>query len=308
MDYDRPLGALSCGGIAPALRGGAMSIALIVLTVLSGCARTRLVDGQLRPAGTPTDATPAGEGGGGAGSGAAPSAGTPGIVDPGPTGAGTGPAPTAGRGDPGVPGGTAGTAGAPETAGRPAPPTGTAGMPGEFDPSNVLNPQRCASEHPFVLSIDPGGNSGEVQGWLESAPAVVFDRFSLPRFGLQTTPDEEADGELTLWWSIAELGANGDGALWFYAGNGATEVAHVAASRPAAIGDASTLHYASWSVGPVKVGEIAVFHHLPTDRYLAVRVVDLYGTDDRDRREICAAIDARWLFAPNGGPIFSIID
>jgi hypothetical protein len=176
-------------------------------------------------------------------------------------------------------------------------------------PEDVLNPSRCASEHPFVLSIDPGGNSGEVQGWLESAPAVLFDQFSLPRFGLQSTPDEEADGELSLWWSIAELGTDGrGGALWFYAGNGATEVAHVAASSPAAIGDASALSYASWSIGPVEVGEIAVYHHLPTDRYLAVLVVDLYGTEDSDRRELCAAIDARWLFPPGGGPIFSTID
>jgi hypothetical protein len=181
---------------------------------------------------------------------------------------------------------------------------------GGGDEPDVLNPQRCASNEPYVLSIDPGSRSGQVQGWLESAPAVLFDENDLPRFGLGPRPEEEG-GDLALWWSIesypagVEGGSEGPGALWFYAANDSTEVVHVPVDRPAAIGDATTLPFTSWSIGPVAVGEMAVFRHVPTDRYLAVQAVDLYGTEDGVWRGECAAIDARWVFAPRGTGDFS---
>jgi hypothetical protein len=168
----------------------------------------------------------------------------------------------------------------------------------------VLNPHRCASDEPFVLAIDPGGASGRVSGWLESAPSVSFDAHDLPRFGVQTDPMTDAGGDLTLWWSIESL--NGDrSAVWFYTLNGATLVAHVAVTHPADIGDARGLMYSDWSVGPVGLRQLAVFHHTPTDRFIAFQVLDLYGTEDSDRDGLCAALEARWFVAPVGSSDFS---
>jgi hypothetical protein len=56
--------------------------------------------------------------------------------------------------------------------------------------------------------------------------------------------------------------------------------------------------YTRENVGPVSVGEVVVWHHLPTDRYVAVRIEALYGTE-RGRVE-CAALDAAWIFAEPG--------
>ena len=197
-------------------------------------------------------------------------------------------------------------------AGGADPDDGSAGTSGSRGPENpsavgVLNPQRCATDEPFVLSIDPGGSSGEVHGWLESAPTVVFDENDLPRFGSNFDGDQES--ELTLWWSIAAL--DEDPSLWLYATHAATELAHVALQNPAEIGDATALTFTGGpeglvSVGPVRVGELTVFHHIPTDRYLALQAIDMYGTEDSDRRAECAAIDARWFIAPHGTGDFSV--
>jgi hypothetical protein len=171
----------------------------------------------------------------------------------------------------------------------------------------VLNPQRCATDEPFVLSIDPGGASGEVRGWLESAPSVVFDEFDLPRFG-RGFAIEEGDA-LSLWWSISSLDV--DPSLWLYTSNAATEIAHVQVRHPSQIGDATALDFLAGSsdltsVGPVKLGELTVYHHIPTDRYLALQAIDMYGTEDTDRRDTCAAIDARWFVAPHGTGDFTV--
>lgn len=209
MHYDRALRALSCA-----------------LIVLSACARTRLSDGQLRATGIPDAANS----GSGAGSGAgAPAGGAGNVGGPAPGAGAPAPPPGTTLTPPGTtpPGTAGGAAPPPPIAGNVAPPPmGMAGRPADgFDPNDVLNPQRCASDHPFVLSIDPGGRSGEVQGWLESAAAVRFDESGLPRFGLNGFGDE-SNSELTLWWSIAEISVDGrPGALWLY-GNGTTEVAY----------------------------------------------------------------------------------
>jgi len=296
MDFDRQLRALCCAAI-----------------VLSACARSRLgIDEGPAPGGPGVGLPGQGSAGSGANSGSIPGSGVAGNGSPlAPPGGGAPAVPTAGRD--GVPTAGRGTP-PPGTGGRPAPPpnTGTAGRntpppegpdAGIFDP---LNPQRCASDHPFVLSIDPGGQSGDVQGWLESAPQVVFDEYNLPRFSADRWgPD--VGGELALWWSISSLDDESGGSLYFYAVNGSMEVAHVPVNRFSAIGDARNLMFVSWDVGPVPVGEIAVFHHIPTDRYVAVQVLDLYGTEDGDRRSTCAAVDARWRFAPPGSATFSDI-
>ena len=290
MRFDRQLRALCCAAI-----------------VLSACARSRLGVDEGPAPGTPSVGPGPGSAGSGANSGSVPGVGIAGNGSPfAPSGGGGQAVPTAGRGD--VP-----TAPSPGTGARPAPPPNTgnagsdapqAGMPGP-EPFDPLNPRRCASDHPFVLSIDPGGQSGEVQGWLESAPQVVFDEYNIPRFSMDG-PTHDDDGELALWWSISSLDNNG-GSLYFYAVNRSMEVAHVAVNRFSAIGDARGLPFVSWDVGPVPVGEIAVFHHIPTDRFVAVQVLDLYGTEDGDRRETCAAVDARWRFAPPGTADFSDI-
>ncbi len=296
MHFDRQLRALCCAAI-----------------VLAACARSRLgIDEGPSPGGPGVRLPGQGGAGSGASPGSVPGAGVAGNGSPLAPSGGSGQAvPTAGRGD--VP--TAGRGNPPPgTAGRPAPPPNTGGAGGDApqagmtggDPFDPLNPQRCASDHPFVLSIDPGGQSGDVQGWLESAPQVVFDEYNIPRFSVDG-PAPEDDGELALWWSISSLDDARGGSLYFYAVNGAMEVAHVAVNRFSAIGDARNLPFSSWEVGPVPVGEIAVFHHIPTDRFVAVQVLDLYGTEDGERRSTCAAVDARWKFAARGSANFSDI-
>lgn len=185
-----------------------------------------------------------------------------------------------------------------------------AGMEGENPAAvGVLNPQRCATDEPFVLSIDPGGASGEVRGWLESAPNVIFDKNDLPSFGASF--DLGSNQNLTMWWSIAALDV--EPSLWLYATNPSTEIAHVPVRNVAEIGDARALTFVGMSpdldsVGPVALGELVVFHHGPTDRFIALQAFDMYGTEDSDRRELCAAIDARWFVAPHGTGDFSGFD
>jgi hypothetical protein len=283
------------------------ALACVLMVAVAGCARSRLPIGESRLSGG------AGE------SGAVGSSGAPGSFAGDGGGAGTGvvvsppSVPGSAGGDRPGQGGVSGGTTPQGTAGSmaPPPPPVPSGPPDPFDPfapgaNDVLNPQRCATDHPFVLSIDPGGDSGEVRGWLESAPQVVFDRSNLPRFSSGgPAPSEDPDAELSLWWSISELSEDRPGSLWFYAASASTEVAHVSVRSFAAIGDATHLPFVSWSVGPVAVGEVAVFHHIPSDRFVAMRALDLYGTEDSDRRELCAAIDARWAFAPQGSGDFS---
>jgi hypothetical protein len=164
------------------------------------------------------------------------------------------------------------------------------------DASDVLNPFRCATEHRFVLSIDPGGDAGQVQGWLESASTVLFDESHLPRFGA-SGPTDGLQADLSLWWSIYTLDEENGPGFWFY-GAPATEIAHVAGGG--GVADARQLVYTTQSLGPVAVGDTLVAHHIPTDRYLAIPATALYGTEDRTMRGECAAIDARWRFAPRG--------
>jgi hypothetical protein len=219
------------------------------------------------------------------------------------TTAGLGGGATAGVNGGSTPPGTAGRSD-PGTAGRNDPPDVP---PPDFPGGNVVNPRGCPTQQPIVLSLDPGGVSGHVRGWLESAPYVVFDDGGLPRFEFAGGPSDDPNAELSVWWSIASLPGDGaPGQVYLYATNAATEVAHVAQSDISAIGDATALQYVKGHVGPVEVGHIAVFHHIPTKRYLAVRALDLRAGsgNDPDIGNQCAALDARWMFAPLGSGTF----
>jgi hypothetical protein len=306
---------------------GALVLALVVLL---GCGRTLSADHEhgsgadadggvegSGSSGTDRDGNVTTSGSGSAGSssssGTGPGRAGSGVDDDPATGGGSGTPPPVTTGGTGASGAT----GTGATGGSAQPPpigSGSAGTPapGGFkgpDASHILNPQECATEEPFVLSIDPGGASGEVRGWLESAPTVVFDEVGLPRFGSQfdaTDPDA-----LMLWWSISTLG---DGetppSLWLYTLNAETELAQLTVTSPAQIGDAKALPFVGWngglaSVGPVQLEELAVLHHIPTDRFLALQVLDLFGTDASEQNGFCAAIEARWMIAPTGTGDFS---
>ena len=144
----------------------------------------------------------------------------------------------------------------------------------------------------------------------------MFDDAGLPRFG--NGINAEGSDALMLWWSIASLGPPGEDdpsqdSLYVYTLNAQTELAWLTAQSPKEIGDAKELPYTSWSnglipVGPVKLMEITVLHHIPTDRYLAMQVLDVFGADDPLRRAECAAIEARWMMAPKGTGDFSAFE
>jgi hypothetical protein len=196
-------------------------------------------------------------------------------------------------------GGPPGTGGWSGGSGRNGGTAGAPRLPDDFDP---LNPQRCAVDEPTVLSIDPGGRSGSVTGWLESAPSLLFDANDLPRFGVGPSPGANA-GDLQLWWSIASVEPDNEGgSFYFYAYAADTDLAVVRARG--ALEDASILAYETEVIGPVEIGQIVVSRQRSTGRYVAVRVVSLYGTEP-ERRSECAAIDARWQFADPGTARFS---
>lgn len=87
------------------------------------------------------------------------------------------------------------------------------------------------------------------------------------------------------------------GVVQEYALSPATDLA---VATDEAIGDASELSYVTDTVGPLETGQVVVWHDRPTDRYVALRVVRLYGTEGGERRATCAAVDARWVFAEEG--------
>jgi hypothetical protein len=187
--------------------------------------------------------------------------------------------------------------------------------PPDDDPSNIantvpgrqiLNPQECETDRPFVLGINPDGSSGFVEGWLESTPVVAFEG-ELPHFDPM-----EKEGILCLWWSINTVGPNAESKVYFYGTNDATSVAVAEdVEHLQEITDASSLVYDDWSTHSITIGTIVVFHHEPTDRYLALRLDDVYSGEAGDpeaREGMCAAINASWAFAPVGSADFSSVE
>jgi hypothetical protein len=306
-----PVGASSGVAMASARVAAGGLWVLSVFALASACGRTPLADGDLiGNDGRGASNAPR------AGSGGAPNAKdggdrpTPADPDPPPVRAGAGgatggtPAPTAGASggtaNPPIPAGSGGVGGRAGAGGRGGSTAGRAGStagtmaPTPVDPDDPLNPQRCAVDEPTVLTIDPGGRSGEVTGWLESGPTLIFDDRFLPRFaGGAALPMRQND--LALWWSIASLEVDAEGGeLYFYALSSDTVLAEAHGET-----DASRLMYVDDAVGPIPVGEVVVWHHLPSNRYLALRVEALYGTDST-RHAQCAATDASWIFAEPG--------
>lgn len=170
---------------------------------------------------------------------------------------------------------------------------------------NILNPMECEADLPFVLGINPDGNSGFVSGWLGNAPVVTFDG-EIPRFEFEGNGDEES---LILFWSIASTGSASEPSVHFYGDNDATLVALADdVDEVQEITDATSLLFDNRVVSDVRVGEIVVFHHLTTDRYLALRLDAIYQSDSAEPSDDCFAINASWTFAPKGSADFSNVE
>ena len=229
-----------------------------------------------------------GAGADGAGSGAAGMGAGDGSagMSAGSSSAGNGGSGTAGAG--GFPAGQGGASGM-SIAGE----GGVSGMAGE-----ILNPHGCATPDPFVLSIDPVGTSGSVSGWLESAAGMVFED-QLPRFvrvfDLDTTV---SDRSIALWWSIGSVGDDGEGDVFFYAGEDFTsvftEVAIAQGANRFSDIDVDALAFSTQTI-PAHTGSFVAFRNTLTGEVVALRVdevVDAGATGDG----FCASINARWLF------------
>jgi hypothetical protein len=169
---------------------------------------------------------------------------------------------------------------------------GASGMAGE-----ILNPRGCDTPEPFVLSIDPAGTSGSVRGWLESAAGLVFED-QLPRFVRSFYPEPEIyDRGLALWWSIAGVEGNGEGSLYFYAGDFTSSTSELAvpfgASRFADI-DVDALDFAFQTV-EARTGSFIVYRNAATGETIALRI-DRIVISDPAGDSLCAAVDASWRF------------
>jgi hypothetical protein len=230
-------------------------------------------------AGMAAGSPPGGQGGTGAG-GAGTGAGI--------GGAGFGAGGFGGAGFGGFPAGQGGLGGFPGGAGE----GGVSGMAGE-----ILNPHGCATPEPFVVSIDPMGTSGNVRGWLESAAGMVFEE-QLPRFVRAFGPDRPVSAQaIALWWSIGSLSNDGQGQLYFYAGdftNSTTEIAVAhGASRFTDI-DIDALELTMETIS-AKTGSFVVFRNILTGEVLAMRLDEIFATDIGGD-SLCAAVDASWRF------------
>ena len=169
---------------------------------------------------------------------------------------------------------------------------GSSGMAGE-----ILNPHGCDTPHPFVLSIDPNGTSGSVRGWLESTAGLVFEE-QLPRFVRSFNPlTPVSDRAIALWWSIGSIGDNGQGSLYFYAGDftsSPTEIAIAHGVSRVADVDVDALEFAFQTV-EAKTGSILVFRNASTGETVGLRMDQIIAADPTGDA-LCAAVDASWLF------------
>lgn len=228
----------------------------------------------------------------GAGSGASGGSGGSAVNDP-EAGDGSGDDPGAG----GVGGSMIGTGG---SAGEPP------GFPGGGSRgSQILNPFNCDTQLPFVLSIEPDRERGHVSGWLESAPRVIFvDR--RPRFARQSGPpaagaSDTPEGAIALWWSIAGLRPNGDGTLYFYAGDftgSPTELAVAEDASEFEDVDLDALTFSMQTTEEIGRGAILVFRNAETLEAVALRVDSVLAADGGDGMDgLCAALEASWSFA-----------
>jgi len=169
---------------------------------------------------------------------------------------------------------------------------GYSGMAGQ-----ILNPQGCDTPYPFVLSIDPVGTSGSVRGWLESTAGLVFED-QLPRFVRGFDPSTSvSERAIALWWSIASVGDNGQGSLYFYAGDFTSSPTQIAVaygvSRLDEI-DFDALDFNTQTV-EAQTGSILVFRNASTGETVGLHMDQIIAADP-DGDSLCAAVDASWLF------------
>jgi len=202
----------------------------------------------------------------------------------------------------GIVAGSVGTGGLP-IAGAPTPMGGTP-SPGGGLPSNsggsalgILNPQGCATMFPFVLTIDPSGDTGSVNGWLESAPSVAFEQ-GLPRFAVGFIDT----GDISTFWSIAYRDSSGGSAMYFYGGlepGSPIEIAVAEGAKDFSEIDRNSLKFTQGATRSMTVGEIAVIYNPDNGVSIAIRVDAFYDTDtsvDSNGFNNCTAIDASWSF------------
>lgn len=201
------------------------------------------------------------------------------------------PPPNGGRGVPdGRSNGGAGAGGV-GVAGSTSPPMAGTGGSGASIGHQILNPQDCDSDRPFVLTIQPSGDRGSVSGWLESSPQLAF-KDQLPRF------DNAPDPDLALWWSIASIDQDNGTFLYFYGENDATRVAVANGARTFDEIDSDSLVFDDWVTPMVGVGAIVVFENVDTKERVAMRVDDVLDTDPSSEFAggLCAALTASWSF------------
>jgi len=213
--------------------------------------------------------------------------------------AGTGAAGMAGTG---LEAGASGVAGGlPPGTGGEVPPPGRAGSGGGA--SQVLNPFDCDTPLPFVLSIDPSGDSGHVSGWLESTASVVFVN-QLPRFAPNGPSLDTPAGSIALWWSIAGFDeSTGEGELYLYGGgftSSVTELVVLDGAASFADVDRDALQFSMETTRAVGAGTIVVFRKTDTLETMALRVDGVLAADgelDSGLSGTCVAVEASWTFA-----------
>ena len=132
------------------------------------------------------------------------------------------------------------------------------------------------------LSVDTTGMlTGFIDEWMESTFEFRFYDYTSVASGI------------TAWWS-KNTSTHG----WFYGVNSSTEVAHVTGiTEISEITDASTYSYSDWSVGPVGIGDIVLFHNTDTDYYAALRVNLIFSNGN--------LLNTSWYFQADGTADFS---
>ena len=201
--------------------------------------------------------------------------------------------PPAGRADTAGPAGTGGVAGRAGAGGRGASAARRQGAVRAARPARWRRRRRSRPAGPAQSATLRGRRAdraddrprrpfGRGAGWLESAPTLMFDDRNLPRFGGRRLHRRCARA---IWRcggrSRASTRTSEGGEFYFYALSSDTVLA-VAHGET----DASRLMYTDDVVGPVPVGEVVVWRHLPSDRYLALRVEAAV----RDRQRAARAV------------------
>ena len=105
------------------------------------------------------------------------------------------------------------------------------------------------------------------------------------------------DRSIALWWSIGSIGDNGQGSLYFYAGDFTSSTTEIAVaygvSRLADI-DLNALAFDTQTV-EAQTGSILVFRNASTGETVGLRMDQIIAADPAGDA-LCAAVDASWLF------------